>query len=140
MGVYANDGTPHHSISRARMHEESHGSKPKPEPDKKPTDGAQKESSSESIQDVVANHGPAHEIHYTHDKASNKHKVHSKHGEEGHEHNSEHDTAEDAMDHMHKAAGQEEESPDEEMGEEAGEEMPEIMQQSSRGSHHIPGL
>jgi hypothetical protein len=129
-------------MSRARMHEETQASKPKAMPDKKPTDGVQKESSSESIEDVVGKHGPAHEMHYTHDKASNKHKVNSKHGEEGHEHNSEHDTPEDAMDHMHKAAGaqDDEENEDEEFGEEAGEEMPE-MQQASSGRHgHIPGL
>jgi hypothetical protein len=131
---YAADGSPHHSLSRVRMHEEK-SAKPKAEESapKKPPMAA--EDSGEDIKSVVAQHGPAKEMHYHHDEATNKHHVHSKHGEK--EHKSEHDSPEEAADTMKTAMGQDEqESPDEEMGEEAGEAMPEMQS----ASHHIPGL
>jgi|ERR1039458_1803993 hypothetical protein len=54
----------------------------------------------EAPEQVVAAHGPATEVHITHDHASGQHHVHSKH-EDGHEHHSEHGSAEEA----HSAAG-----------------------------------
>ena len=123
------DGTPHHSLSRARMHDER-SAKPKAEPaaDKAPKKPAMsEEDSGGDIKEVVAKHGPAKEMHYHHDEATNKHHVHSKHGEA--EHKSEHDTPEDAADTMKTAMGQEEPAD--------GEQIPQMEAASSR---HIPGL
>jgi|SRR5580765_6476819 len=128
----ATDGSSHHSFSRARMHDER---KSEPAPAKEPKKPAMaEEDSGGDIKEVVAKHGPARELHYHHDEATNRHHVHSKHGEA--EHKSEHDTPEDAADTMKTAMGQEEPA-DEEMGEEAGETIPQMEAASSR---HIPGL
>jgi hypothetical protein len=117
------------------MHEEKSAPKPKAAAeDQAPKKPMAEESSGEDIKSVVAQHGPAKEMHYHHDEATNKHHVHSKHGEK--EHKSEHDSPEEAADHMKSAMGQDEEEPaDEQLGEEAGEAMPEMQ-----SAHHIPGL
>ena len=143
MGVYSSDGKPHHSMSRARMHESKMGeAKPKPAMDK----GAEKpkekmagdENSAEDINEVVAEHGPAHHVEIHKDEATGKHHVHSKHGAEDHEHHSVHESAEEAMDHAGKAMGADGDEPeDEQIGEKEGEEFPQ-MEEGSR--HHIPGL
>ena len=114
MGAYAKDGTPHHSLSRARMHDEMSGTqaakKEAPPAVKKMAvlgvkAGAEHpEPTGIPIEDHVAEHGPAHEIHYHHDKETEKHHVTSHHGEgeDGH-HHSVHDTHEAAHEHMAKA-------------------------------------
>jgi hypothetical protein len=127
------------------MHEEGMAAKSaKPKGDMPKQDaGAEKktseepeEVSSEPIEDVVKEHGPAHHVEIHKDEATGKHHVHSKHGEEDHEHHSVHESAEEAMEHAGKAMGAEGEPEDEEIGEEAGAEMP-AMEEHSR---HIPGL
>lgn len=55
------------------------------------------------IQDVVAQHGPAQEIHMQHDHEGGKHTVESHHGE--HVHHSEHASAEEAHQHAQMASG-----------------------------------
>lgn len=47
---------------------------------------------------VVAEHGPANEIHVSHDRAANKHHVHSEH-EDGHQTESDHASSDEAHDH-----------------------------------------
>jgi hypothetical protein len=117
------------------MHDERNA-KPKAEPAAEtPKKQMAEEDSGGDIKQIVAENGPAKEMHYHHDEATNKHHVHSKHGEK--EHKSEHDSPEEAADQMQSAMGQSEEPSDEEMGEEAGEAMPEMESASGR---HIPGL
>lgn len=57
----------------------------------------------EDIQSIVAQHGPAEEVHIEHDHAAGKHKVTSHHG--GHKHVAEHATAEEAHEHAKVAGG-----------------------------------
>lgn len=52
---------------------------------------------------VAAEHGPAHEVHITHDHAAGMHHVHSMHPD-GHEHHSDHGSAEEAHEHAKKLA------------------------------------
>jgi hypothetical protein len=47
---------------------------------------------------VVAEHGPANDVHVTHDHAANKHHVSSTH-EDGHQDESDHGSVEEAHDH-----------------------------------------
>ncbi len=140
----ATDGTKHASFSRAKHHDERNPDKPKaveksdkPKPiEKAKGEGTDSEKSEQMVDSIVAEHGPAHEIHYTHDKASGKHHVKSKHGDANVEHDSEHDSEVDAADHMHKAMGNPgDETSEDQMGEMAGETMP-AMEEDSR----IPGL
>jgi hypothetical protein len=56
----------------------------------------------EEIKGIVAQHGPAHEIHMAHDHAGMKSMTHSVH-EDGHEHQAQHDGEEHAM-HAHHHA------------------------------------
>ncbi len=140
MAVYSKDGVGHHSAGRARMHESRMGeSAAKPKGAMPKQDGAEEkpahdEASSESIEDVVKAHGPAHHVEIHKDEATGKHHVHSKHGE--HDHHSEHDSAEEALDHAGKAMGAESDEPeDEKLGEEMAPEMEEEESHS-----RIPGL
>jgi hypothetical protein len=111
MGVYDKQGNPHHSASRARLSDEMHSGK-KPAavaPMKEKSAGAadgkggEHDVSHMHIKDVVKQHGPAHEIHSTHDHEAGEHHVHSIHGEK--HHHSDHDTHEDAHHHMGLALG-----------------------------------
>ncbi len=107
MAMYSSDGVGHHSASRAKMHEEkiAPAGKPKAAPSK-PSSPAHDALSAHSIEDHVGTHGPAVEVHMHHDKATGKHRVTSHHGEGGGEkHHSEHETPEDAHQHMAKAMG-----------------------------------
>jgi hypothetical protein len=62
---------------------------------------------------VVAEHGPANDVHITHDHAAGKHHVTSTH-EDGHVHESEHASAEEAGEHAKMlGSGGGEEQPDE---------------------------
>lgn len=58
----------------------------------------------DEIQQVAAEHGPAHEIHMTHDHEGGVHHVHSVHGD-GYEHHADHQSAEHAHTHAAHAAG-----------------------------------
>jgi hypothetical protein len=92
----------------------------KPEPagekeDKKPQlkdgKGTEHDVSHMKIHEVVQKFGPAHEMHSEHDHEAGTHSVHTVHGEKHHK--SQHDTAGDALHHMHTAVGAEQESADE---------------------------
>jgi hypothetical protein len=60
------------------------------------------EMGEESPEDVVAEHGAAHEVTINHEDG--KHEVHSKHPD-GHEHHSAHASAKEAHDHAATLAG-----------------------------------
>src|SRR5277367_1311648 len=93
------------NLETQRLHERSMGGKSPASPfhDKEDKHG---ETDHEN---VVAEHGPATEIHITHDHKAGKHSVHSKH-ESGHEHHAEFGSAKEAHDHamMMSGAGEEE--------------------------------
>ena len=147
MAVLAKDGTRHHSASRASMHDKmavTAGAHTKVTPMKMPAGDEHHQAGSPvhpeptktPIEDHVAEHGPAHEIHYKHHEETDKHHLTSHHGEGGEEemHHSVHDNAEAAHEHMSKAMGL--------TSEEAAEETPddepvETMHASGGG---IPGM
>ena len=62
---------------------------------------------------IAADHGPAHEVHVTHEHEIGSHHVHSIHPD-GHEHHSDHGSAEEAHEHGKKLAGAAEPEHDEE--------------------------
>lgn len=70
----------------------------------------------ESGSEVAASHGPAHEVHITHDHEGGTHHVHSLHAD-GHEHHSDHGSAGEAHDHAKELA-------DDGQGEPDGDEQP----------------
>jgi hypothetical protein len=138
MAMYAKDGSKHHSASRASLHDEmnergkslkSSAGKDNPTP----TAGASKDVSHMDIKEVVAKHGPAHEVHVKHDHAAGAHHVTSHH--KGAHHKSTHGSAHEA--HMHGAMAAGHEGEDEnETPDEAMNESP--MDEESEGS--IPGM
>jgi len=141
MAMYAKDGSRHHSASRASMHDSmSAGAEKKANvaPMKKPAGAGEKQEapSPHSIEDHVREHGPAVEMHHKHDKATGKHRVVSHHGDGGEKHVSEHDTAEEAYDHMGKAMGVQQS--DDEGEAYAGEETPD--EEAAEEHARIPGL
>lgn len=77
------------------------------DPLKQPTEGGEEDGTS-----VAAEHGPAHEVHVTHDHEAGAHHVHSIHPD-GHEHHSDHDSVEEAHEHGKKLAGADAEENDE---------------------------
>lgn len=76
------------------------------DPLKQPTDGGEDsgEHSEEEAKQVVAEHGPAHEVHIKHDHETGHHEVHTVH-EDGEEHHSEHGSAEEAHEHAKHLSG-----------------------------------
>lgn len=58
----------------------------------------------ESPEEIAAAHGPAHEVHITHDEEMGEHHVHSKHPD-GHVHKSKHADRNAAHSHGMKLAG-----------------------------------
>jgi hypothetical protein len=139
----ATDGTPFHSFSRAKHHDEAQGEKKsaKPAMEKKPAGEEKPEhEGGEDIKSVVAQHGPAHEVHVHHDHEGKTSHVISHHGEHKHEEDFEgEDHAAMAHKHAHEAAGGESEpDDDEEAGETYGEALPEMETEEAHG--HIPGL
>ena len=111
MAWTAQDGSNHHSASRAKLHDER-APKAVAAPVKamaKPgtaAGGGHPAPTETPIEEHVGTHGPATEVHHKHDKTSNKHHVTSHHGEgESAKHHSVHDSAEEAHDHMGKAMG-----------------------------------
>lgn len=116
-------GNPVHSFGRGRMNDELHKQnqhaskvvdpKSRPAGHQPDPDAEMHEESPEDIHDVVAEHGPAVEIHTKHDHEAGVHQVTSHHGEhrqgneEGHgfTHHSKHGSAEEAHKHMGHALG-----------------------------------
>ena len=146
MAMYSSDGVGHHSASRAKMHEEKiapagkpKSSAPKPAAPKASSAGPTHEApSAHSIEDHVAQHGPAVEIHHKHDKATGKHHITSHHGETGGEkHTSDHETPESAIDRMKKALGMQ--SPDDADQNELGTTPDQEVAEGTQGAG-IPGL
>lgn len=135
-------GKMHHSASRARLHDNMAADKAKPAMEKpaEKVEGEEHQGDDRDIKDVVAEHGPAHEVHVHHDHEAKTSHVISHHGEHKHEkHFDGEEHVEEAHDHAHAAAGGEpdEEGDEEELAEEEGEAMP----QMEEGSHNrIPGM
>ena len=77
------------------------------------------EQRDDEIDQVVAEHGPAQEVHVKHDHEAGKHHVASHHG--AHVHHSEHASAEEAHSHAAKAAGVDREEKDEHESNESSE-------------------
>lgn len=69
------------------------------------------EMGGESPEAVAQEHGPAHEVHMTHDHEGGQHHVHSMHPD-GHEHHSDHGSAEEAHDHAKGLASHHETQPE----------------------------
>ena len=134
MAVYAADQTRHHSASRASLHDEMSASKsapPKTEKSAMPS-GASKDVSHMDIKEVVAKHGPAHEVHVKHDHEAGAHHVTSHH--DGVHHKSTHGSAKEAHEHGMMAAGHEMEDEEHEPTETPDDEM------SEQNEGSIPGL
>lgn len=64
---------------------------------------------------VVAEHGPANEVHVSHDRSAGKHHVHSEH-EDGHQTESDHASSDEAHDHGKALAADPGEGGGEQMG------------------------
>ena len=58
----------------------------------------------DEIKQIAAEHGPAHEVHMTHDHEGGVHHVHSMHPD-GYEHHADHQSADEAHMHAAHAAG-----------------------------------
>jgi hypothetical protein len=136
----------HHSAGRASLHNEiNKGAPPKKAATHQAPAGGKSHPapSPHSIEDHVATHGPAVEIHVVHDEATGKHHVTSHHGKGGIEkHHSVHGNPADAHALMGTAMGMnegqgDEESPDEAYG---GTESPEEEAAESKTGGGIPGL
>jgi hypothetical protein len=135
-------GMPAHSFGRAKRQDESHqrglqhaskvvDPKSRPAGHQPDPDAEMREESPEDIHDVVAEHGPAVELHTKHDHEAGIHQVTSHHGEHraGHEegsgftHHSKHSDVHAAHKHMGHALGlgegQEKETPEYESAEES---------------------
>jgi hypothetical protein len=100
--------------------------------------GGEHDVSHMKIQDVVKQHGPAHEMHSTHDHEAGQHHVHSIHGEK--HHHSDHDTADAAHHHMGQALGVMNAAQNEPQDHEQYETPDTEMAEQSRGSGGIPGM
>jgi hypothetical protein len=140
----ATDGTPHHSNSRARLHDELTKSGPSRAGEPAATSEAvgstmaeaHPPDSSEDIHSVVEQHGPAHTIHSHHDHEAGTHHVSSFHGDHkpghatgsGFTHHSTHHDVHSAHAHMGHALGmgsaehEKSESPEYESAEREGAE------------------
>lgn len=155
MAMNAQDGTRHHSASRARLHDEMAKEKgvaatPKREPGAGEKDGAHGPAhptpSTIPIMDHVQEHGPAHTIHHTFDEAGSKmHHVSSYHGDAKPEqqdhpgaHHSQHKTHAAAHEHMGKAMGLDHEA--EERPEAEEDLTPDSEEDQFSGKHAIPGI
>lgn len=102
------DGTPHHSNTRARMHDQNVTTKAAPAAAAKTMDAGMNHPAATPtpIEEHVSQHGPATKMSYEHDKAANIHHVTSHHGEgEGNPHHSQHKTSKAAHEHMGKSLG-----------------------------------
>lgn len=109
----AKDGSKHHSMGRARLHD-SMADEKKPELEKKPVaqgraaetasmgDKGMNQESPESIQDTVAMHGPADKVETS--KEGDGYKTVSTHG--AHKHVKHHASAQEATAHVSHAFGE----------------------------------
>jgi len=114
MAFKAKDGKEFSMSSRMRAH--NRGIE---EPEEKgdplePPEGMEGEPDGD---EVAAEHGPAHEVHHTHDHEGGMHHVHSVHPD-GYEHHSDHGSVEEALEHHRKVAGASHEEPDGDEGRE----------------------
>lgn len=75
----------------------------------------------QDVHPVVAQHGPATEVHTQHDHVNKRHHVHTKH-EDGHENHSDHQSAEEAHEEGGKLAGISVKRENEEKGQEDGQQ------------------
>ena len=138
MGVYSKDGTPHHSASRAKMHEERMGSAkppakvhaPSPKSKSLKDPGSMHGEEDQGIEAIVKEHGPAHGMHHSIQEGS--HHVVTHHAD-GHVHHSEHGSFGEAHEHMGKAGAENSEQEPTESPDDA-EAMP------MGGGGGIPGL
>lgn len=146
--VLAKDGSHHHSASRARFHDEMMAEKSKPGGEKPPAGketmhahshkGGAHDVSEMPIHEVVKKHGPATHVFSEHDHEAEKHHVHTVHGEK--HHHSDHETSEDAHEHMGNALGH---GVDEDEEEQDGAEPyggEETEEEEEAEGHPIPGL
>ena len=111
MGVHSSDGMAHHSMSRAKMHEERMGSAKPPtktkvsEPKSKSLkDPGKGQAEGASIEEHVKAHGPAHAVHHIEHEGTHHVFSHHEGGAEA-THHSTHGSAEEAHEHMGKAMG-----------------------------------
>lgn len=84
------------NLETQHLYDKSHGQE-------KPPMQEHQEPDADDVESVVAQHGPAQEVHISHDHEAGRHHVESHHG--GHVHQSEHGSAEEAHEHGKKAAG-----------------------------------
>lgn len=100
MAHMASDGSKYTNLPPMKAHQRSLDAKAggKVDPLKMPGAGGGQEMGSEDPASVVAEHGPATEVHMMHDHEGGKHHVHSKHAD-GHETDSEHGSADEAHEH-----------------------------------------
>jgi len=127
--MHAKDGSFHHSAGRAKLHDEMQAEKPKAMP--KAEGGG--DGKAMSIEEHVQQHGPAHTMGYHHNKQTNKHHVHSTHGD-GMAHESEHDSEQEAHKHMAKALNLGQEDTQEEADNETPDEAYEHEEEPARGN------
>ena len=129
MTMQAQDGSVHHSASRARLHDELSAKKgpATEEPAKvaQPNPGPHNAPTKTPIEEHVGLHGPATAIGHMHHEASGTHHVTSHHGD-GPPHHSRHKSHAEAHEHIGKAMGvtggenEENETPDDGAEEYAG--------------------
>jgi len=104
-------------VQHERRLESKGAQRPVPEKNKAlGTVGNEHEGDEHDAAQVVAAHGPAHEIHITHGEGS--HSVESHHGD-GHVHHSEHGSASEAHDHARELASNDDGSSEEDSAEPA---------------------
>jgi len=87
-------------MAHKRSMERNAGVADRTDPLAQPTDGGGEEDGSQ----VAQEHGPAQEVHVTHDHEGGQHHVHSIHPD-GHENHSDHGSVEEAHEHGKKLAG-----------------------------------
>lgn len=97
----AKDGRNFGNHQVGKRYDERFGEK-EPQGDQEQASGKQ-DVSDQDIDSVVAEHGPAHEVHIKHDHEADTHHVESHHGEVVH--HSDHSSGYEAHEHARKAAG-----------------------------------
>jgi len=136
MAMQAKDGTPFHSASRARLHDDMAMEKEnasKPPAKMAGGDGASKDMSHMDIGEVVAKHGPATKVEVVHDHEAGAHHVTSHH--RGAHHKSTHGSPKEAHEHGMIAAGHEPSEDEETYG---GHQTPD--DEGAEAGQSIPGL
>lgn len=94
----------HQEGPRAEAHQMGMGGAAMPEQKEEALEEQVHPGIHDEIQQVAAEHGPAHEIHMQHDHEGGVHHVHSVH-HDGYEHHADHPSAEHAHAHAAHAAG-----------------------------------